>query len=197
MRMPNRWIDSLEPRRLLAVGTVSEQIIVDQFGWGASAARKVAMFADPISGQNSAVAYTPGATFEVRRVGDDGVAFTGPVVAWNAGATDAISGDKVWRGDFSALTTPGDYYLYDPTNGLRSYNFRLDDNLFDDILKQSSRMYYYQRTGTAIPQQFGGNWTHAIDHTGANQDTQARQWLNGAVVAGSAVRDVSGGWFDA
>src|SRR5690349_22911199 len=98
-------LESLEARRMLAVGVVSEQIIVDQFGWRASAARKVVLFADPINGQNSAVAYTPGGSFQVRRVSDDAVVFTGSPVAWNGGAVDAVSGDKVWSGDFSALNT--------------------------------------------------------------------------------------------
>src|SRR5205085_6766208 len=69
--------EPLEARRMLAAGTVSEQIIVDQFGWRASSARKVVLFADPINGQNSAVAYTPGTSFQVRRVSDDAVVFTG------------------------------------------------------------------------------------------------------------------------
>lgn len=189
-------LESLEPRQLLA-GTISEQIIVDQFGWRADAPRKVAIFADPVNGQNSAIAYTPGATFQVRRVSDDAVVFSGSTVSWKSGATDSVSGDKVWYGDFTSLTTPGEYYIYDPSNNLRSYAFKLDNNLYDDILKTAVRMYYYQRSGTAIPAQYGGNWTHAIDHVGPNQDTQARQWQGTSVVPGSPVLDVSGGWFDA
>jgi len=180
----------------MAAGTVSEQIIVDQFGWRSDAPRKVALFADPISGQNSAVAYTPGGSFQVRRVSDDGVAFTGSVVAWNGGATDAVSGDKVWSGDFSALAAPGDYYVYDPANNLRSYNFRLDNGVFNDVLKTSARMFYYQRAGFAIDAAHGGNWTHAAGHVGPNQDHAAVLWRNGAAVAGSA-KDVWGGWYDA
>src|SRR5688572_15975821 len=191
-------VETLEGRRLLAVGTVSEQIIVDQFGWRADAPKKVVLFSDPIDGQNSAVTYTPGAQFQVRRLSDDGIALTGSTASWKAGQLDTVSGDKVWTGDFSALTTPGEYYVYDPTNNLRSYTFKLDNNLFNDVLKTSVRTFYYQRTGTVIPAQYGGNWTHAIDHVGTNQDTQARQWQAGVgVVPGSPQRNVSGGWFDA
>ena len=42
-------IETLE-NRLLFVGTISEQIIVDQFGWRADAPKKVALFADPKNG---------------------------------------------------------------------------------------------------------------------------------------------------
>jgi hypothetical protein len=191
-------VETLEGRCLLA-GTLSEQIIVDQFGWRADAPRKVVLFADPINGQNSAVTYVPGATFQVRRVGDDGIAFTGSTVQWRSGQTNTTSGDRVWSGDFSSLTTPGEYYVYEPANDRRSFAFNLNNDLYNDVLKTSIRTLYYQRTGTAIPASFGGNWTHAIDHVGFNQDTQARLWQtsSGGPVAGSTVRDVSGGWFDA
>src|SRR5438046_239010 len=138
--MSSLQIHPLEPRILL-VGTISEQIIVDQFGWRSDAVRKVALFADPINGQNSAISYTPGASLQIRRTSDDGIVFTGSTVSWKSGTTDTVSGDKVWSGDFSSLTTPGDYYIYDQTNNLRSYAFRLDNNLFDDILKTSTRMF--------------------------------------------------------
>src|SRR5262245_17749653 len=106
MHRPPSCFESLETRRLLA-GTLSDQIIVDQFGWRSDAPRKVALFADPINGQNSAVSYTPGASFQIRRVSDDGIVFTGATAAWKAGATDTVSGDKVWTGDFSSFSTSG------------------------------------------------------------------------------------------
>jgi hypothetical protein len=174
---------------------VSEQIIVDQFGWRAGAPRKVAIFADPISGQNSAVAYTPASTFQLKRVSDGITVFTGNVTSWRTGTTQTQSGDKVWYGDFSSYTTPGDYYILDATNNLQSYNFRLDDAIYVGVLKASARTYYYQRCGTAITSTYGGNWNHPICHTGTGQDLAALQWLNGAPT-GSA-RNVSGGWHDA
>src|SRR5262249_55011051 len=158
----------------------------DQFGWRADAPRKVAIFADPINGQNSAITYTPGATFQVRRSGTNAIAFTGSTALWNGGATHADSGDKVWPGDFSSLVAPGEYYIYDPANSLRSYNFILSADAFDDVLTTSVRTFYYQRQGTAISQQFGGNWNHAIDHP---NDTHALLW-NGSAVAGTQ-RDAS------
>src|SRR5437868_2660387 len=99
----------------VSASPVSEQIIVDQFGWRASAARKVAIFADPRQGQNSNVSYVPGPTFELRRVSDNTTVFTGTVVPWRSGEVQTTSGDKVWWGDFSSFNTPGDYVIYDPT----------------------------------------------------------------------------------
>ena len=187
-------IESLEPRTLLA-GTVSEQITVDQFGWRADAnVKKVVVFADPINGQNSAVSYTPGAQFQLRRVSDDAVVFIGNVASWKAGMTDSVSGDKAWWGDFTSFTTPGEYYVYDPTNDLRSFAFKLDNALYNDVLETSVRVFYYQRAGAAIDAAHGGNWTHAAGHVGPNQDHAARLWTGSNQ---GQPRDVWGGWYDA
>jgi hypothetical protein len=174
---------------------VSEQIIVDQVGWRAGAPRKVAIFADPITGQNSAVAYTPGASFQIRRASDNATVFTGTVTSWNAGATQTQSGDKVWYGDFSSFTTPGTYYVYDPTNNLQSYNFKLDDAVYAPVLRAATHMFYYQRCGTAVTSTHGGNWNHPVCHEASNQDLAALEWISGHS-AGPA-RDVHGGWHDA
>ena len=123
---------------ICSAAPISEQIIVDQFGWRANAPRKVAIFADPITGQNSAIAYTPGATFEIRRASDNATVFTGSVTSWKAGTTQTQSGDKVWYGDFSSLTTPGTYYVFDPANNLQSYNFKLDDAVFAPVLRNAA-----------------------------------------------------------
>jgi hypothetical protein len=192
-----RAIESLERRQLLASGNLSTQIIVDQFGWRADAPRKVVIFADPINGQNSGISYTPGAAFQIRRVSDDGIALTGNTVAWKPGTIDSVSGDKVWWGDFSTLVTPGEYYVYDPTNDLHSYTFRLDNTLFNDVLKTSIRTYFYQRSGIDITAANGGNWNHPASHVGPNQDHAAKLWQNGAPVPNSPARDVYGGWYDA
>src|SRR5262249_24399215 len=143
--------------RLNPAGTISEQIIVDQIGWRTDASKTV-VFADPVVGQNSAISYAPGSTFQVRRVSDDGVAFTGSVMLWNGGAVDDQSGDRAWHGDFSALTTAGSYYIYDPTNNLRSYAFTISADVYDSVLEAAGRMFYYQRTGTALTAQYAGNW---------------------------------------
>jgi len=186
----------LLPLGAFAAGTISEQIIVDQFGWRADAPRKVVIFADPINGQNSAVSYTPGASFQLRRVSDEAIIFTGSPVSWNSGATDSLSGDRVWYGDFSSVTAPGEYYIYDPTNNLRSFAFKLDNAVFNDVLKASIRMFYYQRTGTSLPSQYAGNWSRGLTHIGTGLDNEALLIQGDNAVSGSQ-RDVSGGWFDA
>ena len=98
----------------LLAGEISEQIIIDQFGWRSNAIKKVAIFSNPIHGQNARSTYIPGEEFEIRRVVDDVIVFKNKTTIWNNGETDSVSGDQVWWGDFSDLTIPGEYYIYDP-----------------------------------------------------------------------------------
>ena len=186
---------ALESRALLAVGTLTQQIMVDQFGYRADSGARFAIFADPQAGQNSANRYTPGNTFQLRRTTDDAVAFTGSVVAWKNGATHDQSQDKVWWGDFSSFNTPGEYYVFDTTRQVRSFSFSIDNRVYEPVLRAAVKTFYYQRSAMDITAEFGGNWTHPASHVGPNQDRAAQLWQNGA--AAGSPRDVSGGWYDA
>ncbi len=174
--------------------TTSEQIIIDQFGFRTDA-EKFVIFANPVDGQNKAVNYTPGSIFYVRRASDNAIVYSNNVVIWNSGNTHAQSGDKVWWGDFSAVTTAGEYYIHDPSNDYKSYNFEIKDSIYSEILKAAVKTYYYQRCGTNVSAAHGGNWNHADCHLGANQDANAQLYTNGA--AQGNARDVHGGWHDA
>ncbi|MDX1935362.1 MAG: glycoside hydrolase family 9 protein [Capsulimonadales bacterium] len=176
------------------VAPVSEQILVDQFGWRAAATRKVALIADPTQGQNKDRRYTPGDTFELRRADDGRTVFTGKTVAWRDGEVHTASGDRVWSCDFSTFRTPGRYVLYDPRNDRASYPFELRDSLYRPVLTVSVRTFYYQRCGTSIDAKHGGAWTHDPCHIGPNQDRAAQ--LHTDAPQGQP-RDVSGGWHDA
>ena len=66
-------------------------IVVDQFGY-LSSQQKIAVLRDPVTGYDSADAYTPGATLQVVNTGTNAVALTGAATVWNGGATDAIVG---------------------------------------------------------------------------------------------------------
>ncbi|GAA4457774.1 hypothetical protein GCM10023189_29030 [Nibrella saemangeumensis] len=170
---------------------ITQQIIVDQFGWRTNA-RKTAVFANPVSGQNSGTPYTPGTQYQVRRSSDNSVVFTGNTVIWNSGNTHTDSGDKAWHGDFTSVTTPGTYHIYDPTRNLRSYDFEIRDNIYGPVLQAAVKVFYYQRSGTAIPAQYGGNWNHALAHS---QDANALLYTSAAQP--NTTRNVTGGWYDA
>ncbi len=178
----------------------SEFIKVDQLGYQ-SGMRKIAVIANPKQGFNvPASAYTPGSTFEVRKVVDDSVAYSGILTAWNNGATDAQSGDQVWHFDFSALQEAGSYYVYDPQNGLKSYAFEVAANPYQETLKAAVKTYFYQRAGMEkLATYAGAPWADAASHLGAEMDDDCRA-INPANPEQSdptTSLDLSGGWYDA
>jgi hypothetical protein len=61
---------------------LTRQIIIDQFGYRVSAPRKVALFSNPVKGQNSADHFVPAATFQLRRQTDEAVVLDAALVPW-------------------------------------------------------------------------------------------------------------------
>jgi endoglucanase len=176
-------------------GTATPRIAVDQFGYRPEMT-KVAVISDPQTGFNAAEAYTPGTVLEVRAWGTDAVAFSGNRSVWGAGATHAQSGDKVWWFDFSALRRWGEYYIYDPATDRRSDRFRIGPEVYDPVLREAARVFFYQRRGYAKQAPFTDpKWADAASHLGPLQDTQCRP----VSAPGNATlaRDLRGGWFDA
>ena len=173
---------------------VTPQIAIDQFGW-LPRAGKVAILADPVKGQNAGHTYRPGTAFEIRREADGTVAYRGATKPWNSGGVSELAGDRVWYAVFSDLRTPGAYYLFDPTNRVRSFSFRIGGDVYMPVLRDSVRVFYYQRSGTPITEKNGGVWHHPGGHLGRDQDRAARYTQGGK--AQGRPRDMLGGWFDA
>ncbi len=181
-----------------APGTVVPYIKVDQFGY-LPEMRKVAVIADPQAGSNAAEAFNPAlgtGQYQVRRWADDSVVQSGTLVPWKAGATHAQSGDRGWHFDFSALVTPGSYYLYDTVNQVGSGRFEVGPSVYDAVLRQAVRMYFFQRVNFAKAVPFvGAKWTDAAAYEGPSQDRAATsRWAKGDP---TTARNVSGGWMDA
>ncbi|MEK7474757.1 MAG: glycoside hydrolase family 9 protein [Candidatus Coatesbacteria bacterium] len=177
---------------------LAETIVVDQFGWR-PADRKIVVFAQPVKGYNVAAwgTFVPGDTFVVCRASDGASVFAGPVTIWNSGTVHEQSGDRAWHGDFSALTSPGTYYVQVPGGtrpGARSFDFRIADDVYAVPLRAACRSYYYQRCGTDLTEAFGGHWVHQACHVGPGQDLGASVYDGGPQ---GSPRDVHGGWHDA
>jgi hypothetical protein len=175
-------------------GTFTLRIAVDQFGYAPDMA-KVAVISDPQVGFNAADSYTPGGTLEVRTWGSNTMVFSGAPVAWNGGSTNAQSGDRAWRFDFSPVTTWGEYYIYDPANDTRSARFLIDHRVYEEVLKHAMRVFYYQRRGAAksLPHA-DARWTDGTNFLGSLQDTQCRLVTSPGP---TNQKDLRGGWFDA
>jgi endoglucanase len=176
-------------------GTITEHLKIDQFGYPLYA-EKICVINNPQAGfdYDSGDFYTPGATLQIRNASNNALVFSGPTVPWNGGTTYNQSGDKVWWFDFSSITTKGTYYVYDPATNKSSYTFKIDDEVYSNVLKQSVRMFFYQRSGFAKTEQYAYDWDDGASHLGTQQDLDCRLVTNPIP---STSKHLQGGWFDA
>jgi endoglucanase len=173
---------------------ISDHIHVDQFGYR-PADSKVAVISNPIIGYNNTDPFSPGALYEVRRVSDDAVVLSSAPAVWNGGATHAQSGDQVWWFDFSSVTDPGSYYVFDPANNVASHPFEVNDCAYLQAFHQAARVFFYQRCGLPKAQPYTpAAWADGACHVGALQDTDCRSYSD---LSQATSKDLSGGWHDA
>jgi hypothetical protein len=170
-------------------------LLVDQFGYRPGDP-KFAVARDPQAGYDKADKFAPPSALQVRDADDGHVVFSGKPAAWNGGATDESSGDRGWWFDFSSVTAPGAYFVFDSEKNARSATFNIGPHVYKDVLKAAMRTYYYQRSGLAKRQPFADVcWTDDPAYTGADQDLQAHDVTDRTNPA--KIKDLSGGWFDA
>jgi len=174
---------------LKAPQPISPFIVVDQFGYRAGA-EKIAVLRNPVTGFDKGKSYFPAAKYVIVDARSRARVLEVTPQAWNGGATDGSSGDKAWWLDFSSVTAVGDYFVLDETAWVRSAIFHIGDDVYDGVLTQSMRMFYYQRDGIAKDAKYAGaSWADGVAHP---QDANC-----GLYSDGSGVRDLHGGWFDA
>lgn len=176
---------------------VSPYLVVDQFGYLPDSA-KVAVIRSPRLGFDASEgsAFSPGPVYQLIDHTTGRVVLSKPPSPWQDGRTDPASGDRVWWFDFSAVQTPGSYYVLDPRSGLRSPRFKIDQQVYRDVLKQAVRTFFYQRAGMAkSPQHAGKGWADGASHLGPLQDGHCRRY--NAKGDASTERDLQGGWYDA
>ena len=129
----------------------------------------------------------------------------GALARWQGGQKDGESGEYTAQLDFSDLAAPGRYYVAIGA-AERSYPFNVGADVYRAAALAAWKGFYYNRADQAIPEKYGGPWTHGLCHRGPNQATQARvyQWTGaahwdpvGKEPADPAPHDVSGAWWDA
>ena len=173
-------------------------LVVDQFGYRPDM-KKVAILVDPQEGSNAKDEYLPGGTLELRRFSDGVKVLSGKPKLWLGGATQPSSGDRGSWFDFSSVTEPGSYFVYDPLNGVRSVRFDIGKDVYRDVLKAAVRMFYFNRANFAKEKPFacvaGKCWTQGADYMGPGQDEAAHSVLDKN--NDQTARDLSGGWWDA
>lgn len=191
--------DQSPPESLTAANVeeapVAVCIVVDQFGY-LPGAQKVAVLRNPQTGFDSDLSFTPGEDFVLVNLDSDEIVHTGEPAAWNEGATSDVSGDKAWWFDFSAVTEPGRYVVWDRTHNVRSPAFSIGADVYKPVLKEAVRTFFYQRAGhEKLAVHAGTGWADGASHLGAGQDPEAR--LFGSENDADTERDLQGGWYDA
>ncbi|GAB3958323.1 hypothetical protein GCM10028805_52430 [Spirosoma harenae] len=177
-----------------ASSQIDNHIKIDQFGY-LPRATKIAIISNPQTGYNANDSFTPSDTYQVRKATNDAVVFTGTPTPWNAGATHTQSGDKVWWFDFSTVQASGTYYIYDVIQNKRSYDFEISNTVYQNALKQATRVFFYQRSGLAKQPPYAQSpWTDGAAFLGTQQDTDCRLVSN---TSEDSSKDLRGGWFDA
>ncbi len=165
---------------------------VDQFGY-LPQAPKLAIISQAQKGQFSPDDFEPGSEIEVRTWPENEAVYSGTIEAWNNGREDAIHGDIGWVFDFSEVTEPGSYRLYDVEKELYSHLFRISDDVYRIVLIQAVRTYFYQREAFVKEEPYADvRWADAASFL---NDKNARNVFDRSNA--DSERDVSGGWMDA
>ena len=151
-----------------------------------------------------------GKTYEIvdKQSGETVLAGTLPDAVLN----DHLSGESVHIIRFDELTTPGTYFIRVPdaglsaearsprdiadglqTDTLTSFSFRIGDRVYDDLLRDLTKYYYYQRQGLDLDQKYAGDFARKNLHP---DDLHVRKWSD-RDNPDAEVFDVSQGWYDA
>ncbi|GCF11565.1 hypothetical protein KDI_51290 [Dictyobacter arantiisoli] len=133
----------------------------------------------------NAVAGTP---FTVKRTSDNAVVYTGKLQL--ATDHDTQSGERIFKADFSSLHRPGTYSISVAAPGVAdSPPFQIGSNVYQPLVVDATRYFYYQRQGIALDAAHAGAYTRGVGHP---QDAHAT-FASGV----NPPRDVSQGWYDA
>ena len=140
----------------------------------------------PDAAKRATVLAPGGATLEIHRASDGGLAWTGDMPV---PINDDLTGDPLFRADFSAFTEVGQFYLEVPGLG-KSSTFTIAPDVYNDVLNRSMLGMYGQRCGTAVSLTLNGEtWSHPACHL----KDGSLKYLTGA----DEVRPSTGGWHDA
>lgn len=127
--------------------------------------------------------------FQVIRLRDQRSVLDGVVSSM---INDEASGDSVCHIDFSSVCESGEYYIL-AGDGSKSHTFRIGDDIYDGLLKDTLKCFYYQRCGMALTSEYAGEYTHAACHL--TEAVKVEDYMRDKADCKSY--DMSGGWHDA
>ncbi|WP_028610877.1 glycoside hydrolase family 9 protein [Paenibacillus harenae] len=140
-----------------------------------------------VSGYYNELSADVGTAFEIRRQSDGSIAHSGTLSLVKA--YDSLSGEKVFKADFSALNEAGDFYV--TVNGVAapSVPFTIGNGVYTGLLKDVQKFFYYQRANVDLEATHAGAYARIGAH---KQDYNLPLQSNPSIT-----KDVSGGWWDA
>lgn len=149
-------------------------------------------------------------SYEIVDAGTEKVVLKGTLS--KAEENDGFSGESVHVIDFSELTEEGTYFIripdanldesarspQDVRNGLEldtitSYQFTVGDDVYEGLLNDLTKYYYYQRQGIDLEEKYAGVFARENLHP---DDAKVVRWSD-RDVANAETFDISQGWYDA
>lgn len=151
-----------------------------------------------------------GKNYEIVNADNDEVVYTDTLP--DAVYEEEFSGEMVHTISFDEVTEPGTYYIriqntgldesarspYDTANGLElntltSAKFEISNHVYDGLLNDLTKYYYYQRQGIEIEEEYAGVFARENLHP---NDITVKKWSD-RDNPDAETFDVSGGWYDA
>lgn len=96
----------------------------------------------------------------------------------------------LFKGDFSAVRTPGQYRIALDDFDVQSHLFDVSDEWLADQFKANIKSFYLQRSGVELPERFAGVWKRPAAHLDAVLEFHPTMNRDG-------VWNAHGGWYDA
>lgn len=151
-----------------------------------------------------------GKTYEIVNENTEEVVYSD--ILTNPVENDKVSGETVYDMDFDAVTQAGTYYIRisdadldasvltprDIEEGLDtdtivSYSFEIGDDVYDDLMTDVLKYYYYQRQGIDLDEKYAGVFARENLHP---NDVTVKKWSD-RDNPNAETFDVSQGWYDA
>lgn len=101
---------------------------------------------------------------------------------------DKSTGERLYIGVFNDFKIPGSYFI-ELENGVNSFQFSIDNKIYNKLLSQTLKSFYYQRCGIALEERYANEFKRPACHCGET-DYHPDIKLEGS-------KDVTGGWHDA
>ncbi len=128
--------------------TFAQDIMVNQVGY--------------LAGKEKIAYFTQAAdSFYIEDNSNQAILFKGKIEV--SKLNDPASGANVYFGNFTSLSTPGDYIVKTNT-GNSSYPFVISSDPFTEVYNKSLKGFYFQRCGTALLTANAGVYARAACH---------------------------------